>query len=189
MNYTLRDDDISKDTGIDLLKFIHNQFLTHHRTHTVALICKDLELNTSLVNYINKTHNWDLCIHGWDHINYSLASKDQIAEDLDKCILKIEELFGVVPEKWYLPWNGWSPEKGFDLIPRVADIALYHGVDVDNDCDHISHFVASAKDGVRPSTSTIYFHSWDTEDLKLLPSLFYLTEKKIKHSSSLQELL
>lgn len=193
MKIVFRDDDINYQTDIKVLKHIHEQFLKHHKTHTIALICDQLEKNKELINYINSTTNWELCIHGWTHDNYSLLPKQRIEDELDNCILKIEELFHITPEKWYLPWNGWTKENGFDLVPRVADIAIYHGIDVDTDCDHISHFLKVLEEGKVPPTSTVYFHSWDIEDLKLLPNLFFLTEhlknNKLDHLTNLQDLL
>lgn len=177
MKLILRDDDVNKNTDINTLKYVHEQFLVHHFTHTVALICDGLEQNQPLIDYINSTHNWDLCIHGWNHHNYCLMTKSQIEDELDKCILKIDDLFGVVPQKWYLPFNGWTKEKGFELVPFVADIAFYHGIDVDNDCYHIFDAITELEKGHKLNTDTVYFHSWDVEDLKLLPNLFYLIQK------------
>lgn len=172
-----RDDDINKETPAQLMKFVHQQFINSHKTHTIAVICEGMEKNKDLVDYINHTHNWDIGIHGWTHVNYCLMKKEQIADELDKCILKIEELFGVTPEKWYLPWNGWTKNCGFNLVSYVADIALYHGIDVDVDCDHISHYIEVLESGEKPVTDTVYFHSWDVNDLKLLPDLLFLTRK------------
>lgn len=183
MKFTYRDDFFSKDTDVSVARYIHEQFLAHRQTHTVSIVCDGLERNKSLIDYINKTHNWELCVHGWTNENYALSSKQKIEDDLDKCILKIEELFGVTPEKWYLPWNGWVAGKGFDLVPRVADLAIYHGIDVDIDCDHISHFTEILESGKKPVTRTVFFHDWDVEDLKLLPNLFYLAEKFGGHQS------
>lgn len=177
MKFTFRDDFFSKDTDVSVAKYIHNQFLVHHQTHTISVVCEGIEKNKDLINYINKTHNWEICISGWRHENYSKLSKQRIEEDLDKCILKIEEVFGVTPEKWYLPWNGWVAGKGFNLVPRVADLAIYHGIDVDTDCDHIVHFTDTLEAGKRPSTNTVYFYNWEVEDLKLLPNLLYLTQR------------
>ena len=191
MKITFRDDDIGRTTDISVFKYIHNQFLDHKKTHTIAILCDRLEENKELINYVNTTHNWEICIHGWTHENYSLLPKDRIEEDLDKCILKIERYFGVTPEKWYLPWNGWTKDNGFDLVPRVADLAIYHGIDVDVDCDHISHFTKTLEEGKKPATRTVYFHNWDIEDVKLLPNLLYLTSKfsgrQVKPSTNLQD--
>jgi peptidoglycan/xylan/chitin deacetylase (PgdA/CDA1 family) len=177
MNLTYRDDDVCKLTDVEVLKHIHKQLLEQHKTHTVAFLCDGLEKNKPLIDYINSTHNWNLCIHGWNHHNYCNMTKPQIEEELDKCILKVEELFGVVPEKWYLPWNGWTDEFGFEKVPFVADIAFYHGVDVDIDCYHITDAVAELELGRKLNTDTVYFNNWDIEDLKLLPQLLYLTSK------------
>lgn len=177
MKLIYREDDISKDTTLEAIRFTHTQFINSHKDHTIAIICEGLESNKELIKYVNSTKNWNFAIHGWTHDNYCLMPKARIEDELDKCILLIEKLFGEVPEKWYLPWNGFVHGKGFDLVPYVADIALYHGVDVDNDCDHISHFVETLEHGKNPVSDTAYFHGWDTEDLKLLPQLLFLTEK------------
>lgn len=173
-------DNISQDSQLDAVKYVHRQFLTHHLTHTVAVTCQGLETNKPLIDYINKTHNWDIQIHGWTDDNYALMPKSRIEDELDKCILKIEELFGVVPERWYLPWNGWTPQNGFDKVSYVADIAIYHGVDVDVDVDHISHFISVLEAGGKPPAPTVYFHHWEEEDLKQLSNLLYLTRKFCK---------
>ena len=178
MPLTIREDDVGKLTDVQVLKYVHEQFLNSHVTHTVAFLCDGLEENIPLVEYINKTHNWNLAIHGWNHHNYCTMTKTQIEDELDKCILKIDNLFGVVPEKWYLPFNGFVKDKNFDLVPYVADIAFYHGVDVDNDCYHISDAVVELELGRKLNTDTVYFHSWDREDLKLLPTLLFLTTQK-----------
>jgi peptidoglycan/xylan/chitin deacetylase (PgdA/CDA1 family) len=178
MKLVYRDDDVGKLTDVEVIKHIHNQLLENHKTHTVAFLCDGLEQNKPLIDYINKTHNWNLCIHGWNHHNYCKMNKSQIEDELDKCILKVEELFGVVPEKWYLPFNGWVEGKEFDLVPYVAEIAIYHGVDVDIDCYHISDAVAEMELGRKITTDTVWFNNWDIEDLKLLPQLLFLTSQK-----------
>jgi peptidoglycan/xylan/chitin deacetylase (PgdA/CDA1 family) len=173
-----REDDVSKLTDVSVLKYVHEQFLNNHLTHTVSFLCDGLEQNIPLIDYINKTHNWNLAIHGWNHHNYCMMSKTQIEDELDKCILQIDNLFGVVPEKWYLPFNGWTDKDGFDKVPFVADLAFYHGIDVDIDCYHISDAVPALEKGEKLRTDTVYFHSWDREELKLLPQLLYLTTHK-----------
>jgi peptidoglycan/xylan/chitin deacetylase (PgdA/CDA1 family) len=177
MKLIYREDDINKNTSLEAIKFTHQQFVRAHKDHTIAIICEGLENNTEVIDYINKTKNWNFAIHGWTHDNYCLMSRSRIEDELDRCILLIEKLFGEVPEKWYLPWNGWTKNQGFDKIAYVADIAIYHGVDVDTDCDHISHFLKHLEAGKNPVTDTVYFHGWDVEDLKLLPTLLFLTEK------------
>jgi hypothetical protein len=174
MRITFRDDDIGFDTDYRIIKNIHEQFLDHHLMHTASFLCKDLEKNIDLINYINKTKNWNFCVHGWTHKNYSLASKAEIEDEIDKCILKIDELFGKTPEVWYLPFNGWTKADGFDKVPYVADIAIYHGMDVDTDCDHINHFIKSLRKGEKPASRTVYFSCRDRQDLINLPILFYL---------------
>jgi peptidoglycan/xylan/chitin deacetylase (PgdA/CDA1 family) len=180
MKLIFREDDVNKDTDVAVLKYIHEQFLDNHLTHTVSFLCDGLEKNTKLIDYINSTTNWDLAIHGWNHHNYCVMSKSQIEDELDKCILQIDRLFNVVPEKWYLPFNGWVKDIGFKKVPFVSDIAFFHGVDVDIDCYHISDAVPALEKGEKLNARTVYFHGWDVEDLKLLPNLLYLSQ--ITHS-------
>jgi len=172
-----REDDVNKDTDVSVLKYIHEQFVNNHLIHTVSFLCDGLEKNVDLIKYILSTKNWDLTIHGWNHHNYSLMDKNQIEDELDRCILKIDNLFGTVPEKWYLPFNGWTKEFEFQRVPFITDIAFFHGIDVDIDCYHIVDAVNALEKGEKLNTKTVYFHGWDRKDLELLPSLLYLSQQ------------
>lgn len=133
-----------------------------------------------MVDYIKSTNYWDIEAHGFVHERYGLYSDQQIADDIDKCIEKIEKLFGVTPKKWYLPWNGWTPELGvgheLDQMERIKYIAELHGIEVDINCDHIGHFSKCLEEGEKPKTKTVYFHSWNKDDVAMLPRLIELTE-------------
>ena len=181
MKFVIREDDISFETDVEIVKYTHNQYLINHKVHTLAVICDGIEKNRELIRYINNTQGWDIQIHGWTHENYALLSKDRIEDDLDKCILKIEGIFGVTPDKWYLPHNRWIKEKGMDSVARIADLSIYHGVDVDVDCEHITSFNNRLGDGFKPLTNTIYFHNWNIGDLMQLPTLMYLTRLYNQH--------
>jgi len=173
MRIRIRDEGINKNTDVRTLKYIHEQFLENHLTHTISIICDGMWRNKPVIDYINSTTNWDIAINGWVAHNYCNLSKTDVEDELDKCILEIEKLFGVTPEKWYLPYNGWCPNSGFGLIPKIADIAFYHGVDVDNNCYHISKFINFFQNGQKPRTNSVYFYSWDINDLMLLPELLF----------------
>jgi len=189
MKFIFRDDDISYKTDVRVVKYIHEQFLKHHLVHTASFLCEHLEQNTKVIDYINSTTNWNLCIHGWTHKNYCLLKKNEIGEELDKCILKMEEVFDKTPEKWFLPYNGWT-DHSYDKVPFVADIAFYHGVDVDTDWEDISAFVADLACGRSPFSHTVQFSCENLKDLRLLPELFFLAKNFQKgHSINLQDLL
>lgn len=172
MKLTIREDDINKNTPVNGLKYSHEQFLDAHQTHTIGLLCDGLEENVDLINYINSTSNWEICIHGWNHHNYCLMNKNQIEDELDKSILKIDDLFGVTPVKWFLPFNGWTQKHGFSKVPWVANIALYHGIDVLNNCQHIKKFLSDLND-CKLATNIVYYNGWDSSDLALLPELLF----------------
>ena len=170
MSLVYLDSGINKDTSLDVIKFIHNQFLTHHKVHTVSLLCEGLDKNVPLINFINGTTNWNLCIQGWEDIDYLPLSKEKIGDDLDRCILKVEELFNVTPEKWYV---NHSIDR--DIMNRIIKVAYYHGVDIDSRCEYIGDAIKSLEGKKNLVTNTVFFNSQNRSDLELLPSLFYLT--------------
>ena len=170
MKFVYLDTGIDKNTDISVIKFIHNQFLNHHKVHTVSLLCEGLEKNVPVVDFINGTTNWDLCIQGWEDIDYLTCSKEKIEDNLDKSILKIEELFNVTPEKWYI---NHSIDR--DLMRRITDIAYYCGIDTDSRYEHIGYAVDILEQRKNLTTNTVFFNSKVHEDLALLSNLFYLT--------------
>jgi len=170
MRIVYLDSGIDKNTDIAVIKFIHNQFLNHHKMHTVSLLCEGLEKNVPVINYINGTTNWELCIQGWEDVDYLTCSKEKITADLDKCILKIEELFNQTPEKWYV---NHSIDR--DLMKRIKETAYYCGVDIDSRYEHIGYAVDILEKHKNLTTNTVFFNSKVREDLALLSNLFYLT--------------
>lgn len=170
MHLVYLDTGINKNTDIAVLKYIHNQFLRHHKTHTVSLLCEELELNPQIIKYINTTTNWELAIQGWEDVDYLPLSKDKIGDDVDKCILKIEELFNVTPERWYV---NHSIDR--EIMNRITEIAFYHGVDIDSRCEHISVAIDRLENRKNLFTNTVFFNSQSRDDLELLSTLFFLT--------------
>ena len=48
-------------------------------------------------------------IHGWEHIDYSLLSKELIVEHLNRSIDVIQTTFGYAPKIFYTPWGANAP--------------------------------------------------------------------------------
>jgi len=179
--FVFRDDDIASNTELEWFKPVHELFVSNHKTHTISIICNMFETNKTIIDYIKSTNYWNIQIHGWEHERYGLYDEKRIGEELDMCIEKIESIFGVTPSKWYLPWNGWTPELGsgheLDAMPKIYKVAKLHGLEADINCDHMGHFMRELEEGEMPKTKTVYFHSWNKDDCLMLPHLIDLTEK------------
>lgn len=174
MKFVFRDDLIDKYTDSNLIKQSHQYFIDSHQTHTIAFVCKDLEQNLDLIRYINKTKNWDICINGWSYHNYELMDKNQIGDEIDRCVLLLEKLFDTVPEKLFLPI---SLDTSDSYVNDLTQLAIYHGIDVITQGLPIGDFIFSLEKGELPPTHIATFNSWDEDDIKQLPELLSLTKK------------
>lgn len=164
-----RDDDLPQAISLSKLNEIQHLFLEHDKIHTMTILCNNLDSNVDFVNFVNNTENIDLALHGWTHVNYSMMDEVNIREDIEKSLEMMNKCFGVKPTKWYLPWNGWIQDIGFDGVPRVAKIALEYDLEVNHECEHINHFLQGRKSEV------VYFHHWDDRDIINLPKLLEIT--------------
>lgn len=142
-----RNDDISKTTDLKQFKAVHALFNKYKVTHTIALICKDIEDNKQLVKYLKQQKNIDIQVHAWEHYDFTLEPV-RLSEDLPKCVELITRLFKK-PTILYPPWNK------SDL--RVAHIARQLGLEVSNKKISLSQYL-EGKPG-----EVINFHSWDKE--------------------------
>lgn len=104
-----RDDDISVATDLAQFKAIHELFIKYNVTHTIAVICEDIELNIDLLIYLKITSHIDIQIHCWDHYDITLYT-EVFESDLKKCIKKIKEVFGIDATTYYPAWNRANEE-------------------------------------------------------------------------------
>ena len=156
MKLVFRDDDVSKDTDLKRFKEIHEFFNKYEVTHTIALICKDIEQNKALVKYIKSQKNIDIQIHCWEHKNLT-ENLQTLSGELQKCLQIIRTIFGKQPTILYPPWNKTSFS--------VNNIARSLRLTVSAEKISLSQYLKGVKGEV------INFHSWADECVDLEPAL------------------
>ena len=97
------DNDISATTDFASFKQVHTYFKEAIVMHTIAVICKDIENNIELVDYIKK-NNIDVQVQCWTPYDLT-ADHIQANIDLNMCVNKIEDIFGERPTVLYPPEN------------------------------------------------------------------------------------
>lgn len=155
MNKVFRDDDISFTTDIAQFKQVHDFFKEYIVMHTIALICKDLEKNPELIEYI-KANNIDVQVHCWTHYNLT-TDPIQAEKDLRSCVDIIYRIFGEVPNTLYPPWNQTSEKinsiaEDFGLKASTKKVSLDQYVRCQGEVDE----------------EVINFHYWAQQDVVLL---------------------
>jgi len=122
-----RDDDIGHMTDLKKFKEVHEIFKKYKVTHTIALICKDIEKAPKLIDYIRK-NDISVQIHCWDHVDFKNSALT-LQEDLLNCSVAIEKHFKVAPKYVFPPWNSADETsigiaKELDLIMEPEKISL-----------------------------------------------------------------
>jgi len=145
-----RDDDISVHTDLAVLKPVHDIFKKHLIMHTVAVIAKDIDMNTELVMYLKK-ENFDVQLHCWEHYNH-VECKDKLPVDLQRCMNMFARCGFDKPTVLYPPWN-------------IADSTVVHhaaafGLTVSNKKCSLSQYV---KANGNVDVDVVNFHYWDKE--------------------------
>jgi peptidoglycan/xylan/chitin deacetylase (PgdA/CDA1 family) len=167
MTYTkiFRDDDISHTTDIALFKRVHNYFKEAIVLHTIALICKDIETNPDLIEYI-KSQNIDVQVHCWTHYDMT-TDYEQVKEDLQKCIVTIKAVFGERPTTLFPPWNRTDE--------TVNQIAGSLGLKVSNKKISLDQYI---RFNGEVSEEVINFHYWAQQESILLEPALEIYNKK-----------
>jgi len=154
-----RDDDVHYLTDLKQFEKIHEVFKKHNVKHTIAVIAKDLDKNTELIEYINSNENIDVQLHCWNHIS-AIKNIDSLERELVLGIDKIKELFGKKPTILYPPWN--------ETNDVVSYIAKKVGLKVSNLKVSMSHFVKCNGVIDIENCNTINFHYWSGGDTMFL---------------------
>lgn len=149
---TFRDDDVSYQTELIWFQQVHNLFKEAIMLHTIALICKDIEKNQELIDFIKK-NNIDVQVHCWEH--YDLTTNHVQANiDLNLCVNKIEEVFGERPTVLYPPWNKTDE--------RLEAIAKDIGLTVSTEKVSLDQYIR-VEGAVKEEV--VNFHYWNYEDI------------------------
>lgn len=165
MAMIFRDDDISHKTDLTRFKQVHEMFAGKKAVHTIAIICKDLELNQPLIDYINECGDFEIAIHCWEHVDLTTLSHQEIGIHFFKAINCIYSNFKVIkkPITLFPPWN-ISNEK----IERYAkDWCMV----VSNEKISLSQYIKGIKADV------VNFHHW-SDEIKDLPKAIEIYESR-----------
>ncbi len=162
-----RDDDISVHTDLAVLKPVHQIFKKYMVMHTVAIIAKDIDMNTELVMYL-KRENFDIQLHCFEHYNLT----ELTAEQLDIALLKSTNMFKRcgfdLPIRLYPPWNKTS---------QAVNVLAWdkYNLEVSYKKCSLAQYVAA---NGNVDVDVVNFHYWDDEIKDLDEALRIYTEKR-----------
>lgn len=163
-----RDDDISVHTDLSVLKPVHGLFKKYLVMHTVAIIAKDIDMNTELIMYL-KRENFDIQLHCFEHYNFTEVPIDKLDIDLLRCLNMCKRCgFDPLPKTLYPPWNQTN---------QAVNVMAWdkHKLDVSTKKCSLSQYV-SAKGNV--DVDVVNFHYWDDECKDLEEVLRIYTSKR-----------
>jgi len=160
-----RNDDVSYKTEVGQFEEVHKVFKRHTILHTIALICKDIDRNHELIDYINR-NNIDVQVHCWEHYDMTL-NLDKLREDLPKCNETITRLFKHPPMVLYPPWNKSSQD--------VERIAAENYLTVSNQKVSLSQYIRFEG---HTKEMVINFHSWALEEIKILEDAMIIYNRR-----------
>lgn len=160
-----RDDDISVHTDLAVLKPVHDIFKKHLVMHTVAIIAKDIDMNTELIMYL-KRENFDVQLHCWEHYNM-IECKDKLPVDLLRCMNMFKRCGIDIPKILYPPWNVADS--------TVIHHASYFNLEVSTKKCSLSQYVAA---NGNVDVDVVNFHYWDEECRDLDEALRIYTSKR-----------
>jgi len=110
-NILYRDDDVNVYTCPHLFKKLHEEFIKNNKTHTVAVVMKDLWENHALFWYLATVPLLTIGLHGWEHKDYSVQSYENCNNDIKKSLKYWEENSIRMTGKhktintFFAPWN------------------------------------------------------------------------------------
>jgi peptidoglycan/xylan/chitin deacetylase (PgdA/CDA1 family) len=162
--FIFRNDDVSYKTEVGQFEEVHKLFKKYIVLHTIAVICKDIQKNKELIDYIN-ANNIDVQVHCWEHYDFT-QNHDKLRKDLPKAIAVIEKHFKHRPTVLYPPWNK------SDAI--VEQIAAENGLTVSNQKISLSQFIRFEGN---TREDVINFHSWALPEIIILEDALKLYTK------------
>lgn len=160
-----RDDDISYLTKLEEFKQVQDIFDRNNTRHTIALICKDIEKNPELIDFI-LTKDIDVQIHCWEHLPLT-EYHDKLIDHLSWSISTIQTLFGKRPTVLYPPWNK-SDEM---VVAKATDL----GLQVSTQKITLSKYIQYKG---KVSDEVINFHYWAYNEAMLLDTAMKIQNSK-----------
>lgn len=145
---------------------IHEKFIEAGLVETAVLqFTHDgrlVNIPKELIDYMNKSTNWDFAIHGWDHVKYNEMLTDFVVRDISACMHYIQELFGKRATLWCTPWN--TNGRTMEEAARIL------GLTISNESYDIWRFNREILAGVYEGHS-LYFHGWKADEMLEFPKM------------------
>lgn len=116
--HTAHKGEIVMDYDFITKKFIDidQLFIKYGVKHTIAVIAKDIDKATELVEYIKDHPHIDVQLHCWTHDDFTELTQTEIFDQLKKGKQILKEAFGKDVKIFYPPYN-----KVNDLVVRTAE--------------------------------------------------------------------
>ena len=167
----VRDDDVlllgkgfDPELAVLRLKDIHRIIVAEGGTHVAALLCKDLHTFPGAIEFIREAYQRGELIpeiHGWEHVDYGLLSKDEVTTHLGRCFAFIVETFHYQPLKFYTPWGSNDPH-----IQEACELVGLEMVDTSRVLYPKRKFFAGKmweeySEAVRSERQELFVHWWD----------------------------
>jgi peptidoglycan/xylan/chitin deacetylase (PgdA/CDA1 family) len=76
-----------------------------------AVLCKEIQDFPDAIAYIRSQldeHKLFVDLHGWEHIDYTKLTQEQVEEHLEKSFDFMLNTFNCLPIRWAPPWGGIS---------------------------------------------------------------------------------
>lgn len=170
-NLIARSDDIDWRLDLDTLKRMHEPFLERDMIHTLAVnnvIGGSMGWQPDVVDYINNTSNFDIQLHGWEHLHYAMMPKHAIYPHLVASLWHTKKFFPKAdPTVFYAGWNEYSGS--------IEETCEELGLKMGGVGDYIMHYCDW---GRRPESEIVYFHFWDKQDVENIPRMLDIYNKE-----------
>jgi peptidoglycan/xylan/chitin deacetylase (PgdA/CDA1 family) len=149
MSLIYRDDDVNVYTDAYLFRELHKQFIEKNIDHYVGVLMKDLWENHAIFWYLATAPKLTVCLHGWEHKDYSALSYEECCDDLAKSLdywrKNAARMTGQAKpiDTFFAPWN----REGDNIKKACAEFGLKF---------------CAVKDGEWDGHTLKSFHWWDT---------------------------
>jgi len=167
----IRNDDFDPRVVLDTIKKFHEFFIERDMTETLSIqIVRNYTIGFSeeIVDYIKNTPNYDLALHGWEHVRYDDVLCKNIVKDLAASLYFFKRIFDVTPEYFYSPWNIQNVE-----VLKACQIL---GLKVRENPVDIKAYINRPE--VREKADSVYFHMWEKDHDILVPKLLDIIKEE-----------
>jgi peptidoglycan/xylan/chitin deacetylase (PgdA/CDA1 family) len=174
----VRDDDVflighgydTPEKVVARFKEVHMVIADGGALHVAAILCGTLPQYPTGIEFLKeRIEAGELIpeIHGWEHVSYGPLTKQEIVDNLNRCITTINETFDYQPTTFYTPWGSDNAH-----IREAADTVGLKMVD----CSEVVYpkrkfFGGKAWEAyshnIRQETSELFIHWWEDRWLNL----------------------